>query len=41
VEAEVDDCHSHAGVTCQVNTPGNVVPGCVPVKENLRALENC
>lgn len=41
VEAEEDHGHGHAGVAGQVHAPGNVVPGCVPVKENLRALENC
>lgn len=37
VEAEENDGHGHAGVAGEVDTPGNVVAGCVPVEEDLWA----
>lgn len=38
MKAEEDHCYGHARVACQVHTPSNVVAGCVPVEEDLRAL---
>lgn len=37
MEAEVDNSGNHTGIARQVNTPGDVVPRCICVKEYLRA----
>jgi hypothetical protein len=37
IEPEVDDSGDHAGVAGEVDTPGNVVPRGISVKEYLRA----
>ena len=37
VEPEVDDSGDHAGVAGEVDTPGDVVPRGISVKEYLRA----